>query len=427
VAARAVSAADVGLRVVVGGAMPREPGALRMGSEQGCDIPFCPGDEFPFEDRALASIECGEFIPTLDRATRLHFLLECRRTLKPGGHIGIEPRTRAEDDVDDLARLAALVGLDAARDGFTKRDRRLSGHPLVSILIPAYNPRFFAACLDSALAQTYDPIEVVICDDSPGPEIEAIVRGGTSRFPIRYERNQTRLRPRGNFSRCFERARGEFVKFLCDDDLLAPECVASLVDAFRGAPDIVLATSPRQRIDEHGRSLDDQPATVPIVAADAVIAGHTLANAMLMAGLNVVGEPSTALFRKAELLDQAPDYFRFVNEAGHGIVDMVMWTALLLKGDAVYRRERLSSFRIHAGQRQHDPAKAQRNIESIRGLQAAWLDLGLHQRLAPDVLLTREFPPTGAGDWERQPILGFAARPAAARSESGNAGARGFI
>ena len=420
--------ADAGLRVVVGAVAPREPGVLRMGWESDCDVPFRPSEEFPFEDRALDGIDCGEFIHALDRAAKLHFLLECRRTLKPGARIGIAPRERAEADAaGELPRLAALVGLEPAPEGFAKRDRRLATDPLVSILIPAYNARFFAACLDSALAQTYDHVEIVICDDSPEREIEEIVRGRANRFPIRYERNETRLRPRGNFTRCFDRARGEFVKFLCDDDLLAPTCVASLLDTFRSAPDIVLATSPRQRIDENGQRLDDQPATVPIVAADAVIAGHTLANAMLMAGLNVVGEPSTALFRKAELLDQAPEYFRFLSEPGHGVIDMVMWAALLLKGDAVYLRERLSSFRIHPGQRQHDPAKARRNVESIRSLQAAWLDLGLHQRLAADALLTQPFPPSSGVDWQLQPLLGFAARPIAARGESGNAGAPGFI
>ena len=59
----------------------------------------------------------------------------------------------------------------------------------------------------------------------------------------------------------FENARGEFVKFLCDDDLLAPPCVATLLDVFRRAPDVTLATSYRRRIDEHGRRLADQPAT----------------------------------------------------------------------------------------------------------------------------------------------------------------------
>src|SRR5262249_44919843 len=161
-----------------------------------------------------------------------------------------------------------------------------------------------------------------------------IARGLAGAFPIRYERNKTRLGPRGNFTRCFERAGGEFVKFLCDDDLLAPTCVASLLDAFRRAPDVTLAISARMRIDVSGLPLDDQPATVPIVAEDMLIAGHSLANAMLTAGLNFVGEPSTALFRKAELSDQAPEYFRFQGEAGHGVIDMVTWAALLLKGDA---------------------------------------------------------------------------------------------
>ncbi|HEX5864037.1 MAG TPA: glycosyltransferase [Casimicrobiaceae bacterium] len=398
-----------GLQVDIDGATARAPGFLRMGGHADADVPFHPGEELPFEDRGVGVITCGGFVHELDRAAKLHFLLECRRTLKPGGWIGIAARAATESNSGDLSRLAMMAGLEVAPGGFTKRHRRLRTDPLVSILIPAYNARFFPACLDSALAQTYDNIEIVICDDSPGREIEAIARARASRFPVRYEPNAARLRPRGNFTRCFERARGEFVKFLCDDDLLAPDCVAALLDAFRRAPDITLATSRRRRIDAHGQDLGDQPATAPIVAEDAVLAGHTLANAMIMAGLNIVGEPTTALFRKIDLLDQAPEYFRFDGEAGHGIIDMVTWAALLLKGDAVYLCERLSSFRNHAGQRQRDPAKAQRNVESIRRLHAAWRDLKLHERLRPDVLLTKPYPPQRGMEWRAQPLLGFAA------------------
>ncbi|MGE5667397.1 MAG: glycosyltransferase, partial [Betaproteobacteria bacterium] len=303
---------DGSLRVAIGGTGRRSPDGLSMGWRPDADVPFHPGDDFPFEDRALEFIATDNFIYDLDRAARLHFLLECRRTLRPNGRISIAACSEAAFAPGaNLRRLAGLAGLEYARDGFTKRDRRLRDDPLVSIMIPAYNPRFFATCLDSALAQTYGKIEIVICDDSPGPEIEAIVRGRASRFPVHYERNATRLRPRGNFTRCFERARGEFVKFLCDDDLLAPTCVASLLDAFRHAPDIALATSRRQCIDESGCAIGDLPATMPIVDEDAVIAGPTLANVMIMAGLNTIGEPSTVLFRKADLLDQAPKYFRF--------------------------------------------------------------------------------------------------------------------
>ncbi|HTR57250.1 MAG TPA: glycosyltransferase [Casimicrobiaceae bacterium] len=411
-----------GFSIAVGDAVLR-PGCLRMDWHEEADVPFRPGEELPFEDRAVAFIDCGNFIGEVDAATRLHFLLECRRSLQPGGRIDIAVRAGADSDAArDLLRDAGRAGL-VARTGpatastlhLTKPDRQLAIGPLVSILIPAYNARFFAAALDSALAQTYDRIEIVVCDDSPGSEIEAIVHARKNRFPLRYERNATRLGPRGNFTRCFERAEGEFVKFLCDDDLLAPPCVESLLDAFRRAPDITLATSRRRRIDAAGESLGDQPATTPILVEDSIVAGQTLANAMIMAGLNTIGEPSTTLFRRTDLLALAPDYFRFGSEAGHGIIDMVSWAALLLKGDAVYFKECLSSFRIHKEQRQHDPAKAQRNIGSIRGLQAAWLALKLHERLPPDVLWVKQFPPSNEAAWSVQPVLGFAARPAGSK------------
>jgi glycosyltransferase involved in cell wall biosynthesis len=86
-------------------------------------------------------------------------------------------------------------------------------------------------------------VDIVVTDDSAGPEIASIVASRGSQRPVRYQRNPTRLRPRGNFIRCFEEARGEFVKFVCDDDVLAPACVEQLVDAFRRAPDVTLATS----------------------------------------------------------------------------------------------------------------------------------------------------------------------------------------
>jgi glycosyltransferase involved in cell wall biosynthesis len=390
------------LRVAIGVSSP-PPGFLRMGVDGEADVPFRRDEDFPFEDRAVDTIRCGPFIDTLPRASKLKLLLECRRSLRPGGALRIE----ASDS--DLARLARLAGLEAAEGTFLKPDRRVAGDPLVTIAIPAWSAQFFAVCLDSALAQTYPSTEIVVCDDSHDGEIESIVRTRANGRTVRYERNAARLGPRGNFKRCLERSRGAFVKLLCDDDWLAPECVARLLDGFRRAPDIALATSRRQRIDARGGAIADQPATVPIVSADTVIGGRTLANAMIMAGLNMVGEPSTAMFRRADLIGAAPEYFGFDGVPGHGIIDMVSWAALLLKGDAVYLRAALSAFRIHPGQRQHDPAKATRNVQSIRTLQSAWLELGLHDGLQPDRVLAKPFPSDGA-NWRWQPLLGFAAR-----------------
>jgi hypothetical protein len=417
------------LRVHIDSTPPLLPGFLCMHGQRDADVPFHPGDEFPFEDRAVAIIMAGAFTDAMPRAAKLQFLLECRRTLMPGGLLRIEGRSPAQEwspvaRIAGLAPAATVALADAARIAmselrgthataaleFGKADRLVAADPLVSVLIPAYNPRFFAATLDSALAQTYRNTEIVVADDSPDTAIEAMVKSRAHLGPVRYARNQARLGPRGNFTRCFELAEGSFVKFLCDDDLLAPTCVARLLDGFRLVPDITLATSRRQRIDSNGQHLHDQPATLPVVASDSVIAGWSLANAMIMVGLNTIGEPSTTLFRKADLLDRDPGYFGFAGDPGHGIIDMATWAALLLQGDAVYLRECLSSFRIHAGQRQHDPAKVQRNMASIRSLQGAWLELGLHEKLPPDRLLTKPLPPPPECAWEEQAVVGVAAR-----------------
>jgi hypothetical protein len=416
------------LAVGLGTAGRADAHALTVGWSDDADVPLAPGDDFPFEDRAVHSLHAGAFVADLPLARLVHLLLEARRVLRPGGELRIDIDDTGPDPAAAVARLhehALLVGLDRAvtlppgrtlapaidDHGamlLTKRDRRVVGSPLVSIAIPAYNPRYFATALDSALAQTYANVEIVVCDDSADDAIRSVV-DARSVSAVRYLRNRERLRPRGNFTRCFEESRGEFVKFLCDDDVLAPTCVERLMDAFRAAPDVTLATSQRARIDGEGRALPPLPATLPIVAEDALIAGPTLANAMLMAGLNTVGEPSTALFRRADLAAHAPDYFAFRGSAGHGIIDLVTWTRLLMKGNAVYLRDTLSAFRFHREQRQHDPAMRERSVASIRALQASWLALEVHERQAPDQLLVQPFPPDG-DDWQPRTVQGVSVR-----------------
>ena len=48
--------------------------------------------------------------------------------------------------------------------------------PLVSILIPTYNrPHYFKIALESALAQTYSNIEIIVGDDSTNNETEKLI------------------------------------------------------------------------------------------------------------------------------------------------------------------------------------------------------------------------------------------------------------
>jgi glycosyltransferase involved in cell wall biosynthesis len=292
---------------------------------------------------------------------------------------------------------------------FDKRDRQVTGDPLVSIAIPAYRPTFFRSALESALAQTYRATEIIVCDDSEGEDIATIVRECDTAARVRFVRNASRLGGRGNYRQGLVLAQGEFVKFLNDDDELLPDCVERLVGAFRAAPDVTLATSHRQRIDATGALLPDQAATMRIVEADTLIEGVSLANVMLMTPLNVVGEPSTVLFRKSDLADLAPDYFRFQAEEGRGVIDMTLWATLLLRGDAVYLRESLSRFRIHADQQQSDASLLRRSAAATRALQGAWRLLGLHRRGDPFTLRTKPHPFDADADWTEQRVRSFQA------------------
>ncbi len=366
----------------------------------------------PLPDRCVDHVEVSMLVQTVAAARVPALLVECRRVLRPGGRVACGPANSLP-----IARWAALVGLESdARDAdrpddpnrctFRKPERGVAGEPMVSIVIPAFAPRFFAATLASAVGQTWQPLEIVICDDSEADEIRAIAQQAARERPVRYFRNETRLGTRANLARGLAEARGEFVKYLNDDDLLAADCVATLMDGFRRAPDIVLASSWRRRIDAGGRPLADQPATVPIAGQDIVVAGVSLANAMLLAGLNIVGEPSSVMFRRSDFADGDP--FGFDGVPARGAVDMAMWATLLLRGNAVWYRRALSEFRIHPAQSQQDPAKRLRAVEGIRSLQHAWLALGFPEHLRATEVLAQPFPPSPDDGWHWHPVPALA-------------------
>ena len=237
----------------------------------------------------------------------------------------------------------------------------MSGAPLVSILIPAYNERFFAEALAGARAQAYEAIEIVVCDDSPGTAIEGAVRSaGDAR--IRYFRNPQRLGFHGNFTRCLELARGEFVKFLNDDDRLAPMCVPALVAGFQFDPRVRLATSRRAVIDETGARRADIGPTTPLAHVSCLVPGIELGDFCLINGLNLIGEPSTVLFRRRDIAPEPGGLFSWDGFAYHVLADLSLWLRLLAHGAAFYQAAVLSEFRMHAAQEQTGGAM---DVESV--------------------------------------------------------------
>ena len=106
---------------------------------------------------------------------------------------------------------------------------------LVSILIPCYNAeRWIRPAIDSALAQTYAPTEVIVVDDGSKDRSLDIIRGFGDR--IRWETGPNRG---GNATRnrLLDLARGEWVQYLDADDYLLPDKLEPQVRVLRERPD----------------------------------------------------------------------------------------------------------------------------------------------------------------------------------------------
>ncbi len=238
----------------------------------------------------------------------------------------------------------------------------------VSILIPAYNANYFAQALASACAQRYTDLEIVVCDDSSGLEIgRATQAAGDAR--VRYVRNSHNLGFSGNFTRCLELANGEYIKYLNDDDLLHPDCVARMVAGFRRFGNrISLVTSKRRPIDHKGRQLNDIYATRGLAPGDALIEGPRAGNIMLTTCVNRIGEPTTTMFRRSDLESVGESIFKLGEHDYHCLADQSLWLRLLAKGDLLYLAAELSRFRLHSGQEQRKPHVRARCLK-----EHAWL------------------------------------------------------
>lgn len=98
--------------------------------------------------------------------------------------------------------------------------------PLISIIIPAYNAaKTIGVAIESALAQSYRPIEIVVVDDGSSDDTVEIVKKVNS--------NEVRLicQANGGASSArnmgIEQACGKWIKFLDADDLLLPDCLSN--------------------------------------------------------------------------------------------------------------------------------------------------------------------------------------------------------
>ena len=122
--------------------------------------------------------------------------------------------------------------------------------PRVSLIIPTYNHgRFVAQAVESALAQTYGDLQVIVVDDGSTDHTQAILAGYGTRIHAVTQKNRgvSAARNAGLLA-----AQGDYFVFLDADDLLPANKLALQVPLLKARPDWGLVYSGYQHVDENG-------------------------------------------------------------------------------------------------------------------------------------------------------------------------------
>jgi len=212
--------------------------------------------------------------------------------------------------------------------------------PLVSICIPTYNhANIIGDAIYSALSQDYENLEILVQDNASTDATREIVsKIAKNDARVSYTRNSENLGMVGNFNACLAASRGELIKFLCADDLLVPDCVSKLVDAFVRFPATALVASARQIVDNNLRPLRVAGFSRISLQLD----GTAVIRDCFYRG-NHIGEPTAVMFRRQQAM-------RGFREEYRQLMDLEMWMYLLRSGSMTYIDQPLCKVRHHSDQ-----------------------------------------------------------------------------
>jgi glycosyltransferase involved in cell wall biosynthesis len=239
------------------------------------------------------------------------------------------------------------------------------GDALVSIVIPVRNgERFVSRTLASALAQTYDPIEIVVVDDGSTDRTASLVESAAANDSrIRFLRTeQSGVAATRNLG--IRQARGKLIAPLDADDLWHPKKIASQVEVMQASsPEVGLVYCWSIEIDENDFVI------LPI-EADSGACGRVT---MELAKGNFVGNSSAPLIRRS-CIDAVGGYD--VSLKPHGAEDWKFYLALSEHCEFAVIRQHLVGYRQSSGSLSRDvTGMAQSTANVTHWLTEKWPDL----------------------------------------------------
>ncbi|GBC60930.1 glycosyl transferase family 2 [Desulfonema ishimotonii] len=129
-------------------------------------------------------------------------------------------------------------------------------NPLISIVVTCHNRRHYLGQTMAAIfAQKYRPVEIVVVDDGSTDKTHELMKGYGDKIRYYWQENRGVAVTRTHGARL---ARGEYIAFQDDDDLMPPDRIVNLYAALQKHPGAVFATGDYASIDADGNLTGDR-------------------------------------------------------------------------------------------------------------------------------------------------------------------------
>lgn len=129
--------------------------------------------------------------------------------------------------------------------------------PLISLVIPVYNIKasLLEDCLNSVLSQQYDNFEICLADDcstlKETKECLERYKKLDSRIKVKYRKENGHIAKATNTA--IEMAKGEYIAFLDDDDILTEDALYLVAEALNKDKTIDMIYTDEDKMDIHGK------------------------------------------------------------------------------------------------------------------------------------------------------------------------------
>jgi glycosyltransferase involved in cell wall biosynthesis len=137
---------------------------------------------------------------------------------------------------------------------------------VVSVVIPIYKRLdYLPGVLQSVARQDYPHIDLIVSDNGGLSEKARPIIEQHYPKPFRLRKTPRTLPIPGHFNDALKDVQGQYLVWLCDDDLISPNYLFELVAILQARPDVAVAVARQEVIDEEGRVLRSSSSDVPDV------------------------------------------------------------------------------------------------------------------------------------------------------------------